>query len=72
MNCREISSRLSLYLDQELDDLDHKRVEKHIQSCPACSRELDTLAKTVRVIKAAAGRGPDDHKEGWEWITRKR
>lgn len=59
MNCREVSSLLSLYLDHELDDLRRKRVDLHAQKCPACSHDLATLAKTVRVIRAAAGLEPD-------------
>ena len=60
MNCRQVSSLLSLYLDHELDDLRRKRVELHLQKCPACSHDLATLAKTVRVIRTAAAPELDD------------
>lgn len=53
MNCRQVSSLLSLYLDDGLDDLRRKRVQLHMKKCPACSHDLATLAKTVRLIRAA-------------------
>ncbi len=59
MNCSEVSSLLSLYLDEEIDDLRCKRVDSHVQKCPACSHDLATLAKTVRVIRFAAEREPE-------------
>lgn len=71
MNCREISLLLSLYLDQELDDLNYKRVEKHIQKCPTCGHDLATLAKTIRVIRTAAEQEPDDFKEVGAWNIKK-
>jgi anti-sigma factor RsiW len=60
MNCSEVSSLLSLYLDEELNDLRRKQVNIHIQKCPACSHDLATLAKTVRAIRATAGWEPEN------------
>jgi predicted anti-sigma-YlaC factor YlaD len=60
MNCSQASSLLSLYLDDELDDLSRKRVDLHVQRCPVCSHDLATLAKTVRVLRFAADRKPEN------------
>jgi anti-sigma factor RsiW len=60
MNCSEVSSLLSLYLDEELDDLRRKQMDIHVQKCPACSHGLAMLAKTVRAIRATAGWEPEN------------
>ena len=41
MNHNEIKNLLSAYHDGELTGKKKKEVEKHIQSCPECQKELD-------------------------------
>ena len=51
MNCAEVSSVLSAYLDGELDALRSREVEAHLQECTACARrwsDLEALRESLR------------------------
>jgi anti-sigma factor RsiW len=47
MNCKEILSALSDYIDGELEDRLCAEIEAHMQNCPDCQVLVDTLRKTV-------------------------
>ena len=47
--CEEILELLSLYIDNELDDVTAKAVEKHIESCSSCRSELEQLREIVKM-----------------------
>ena len=40
--------RLSAYLDGELNPPEHEAVEHHLETCPACQWELETLSQTIQ------------------------
>ena len=40
--------RLSAYLDGELAPREHEAIKHHLETCPACQWELETLSQTVR------------------------
>lgn len=46
--CRSVKRDLVAFLYDELDGAERKRVERHLDSCAACRRELAGLEKTVR------------------------
>jgi len=48
MDCETAKGLLGSYYDGELDPADRKLVAEHVESCSACSRELDWLAKLDR------------------------
>lgn len=48
MDCETAKGLLSSYYDGELDPAAHNRVAEHVESCSACSRELEWLAKLDR------------------------
>lgn len=50
MDCKEIRSLLSEYLDECLDKDYQTLVEKHLKTCPLCRRELESLRKTVSLV----------------------
>lgn len=52
MKCYGVTAIINRYLDDELDEISRQRVEQHLGQCDACERELTTLIKTVRVIRA--------------------
>ncbi len=58
MKCEQVQSLLSQYLDNELDELRRKKIDRHLQTCVSCSRELTSLAKTVRVLHAVSDLNP--------------
>ena len=40
--------RLSAYLDGELTPREHEAIEHHLETCPACQWELETLGQTIQ------------------------
>lgn len=43
MNCIEVRSRLSDYIDNDLPADERKEVEQHLEECPGCRVELNSL-----------------------------
>lgn len=50
--CSAVEEWLSAYLDGELDARRRAEVQAHLDSCPACRRELDTLRSSARLLDA--------------------
>lgn len=50
MSCREAVRRLWRYLDGELDDLDSRRVEEHLEHCVVCCGELEFVGELQHVL----------------------
>lgn len=48
--CRKVQGMLSEYLDNKLDSGRKGIVERHLESCEACAKELDSLRMTVRLL----------------------
>ena len=46
--CPKVQGMLSEYLDNRLGSEDKSLVERHLESCEACSKELEALRMTVR------------------------
>lgn len=54
MDCARVIEKLSAYVDGLLDEQTLELIEKHIRSCDACARELEslrTLVQTAREIE---------------------
>ena len=51
-DCEVISDMLSPYLDGELSELESKRVEKHLHTCPRCQQEFDELQETLNLVQS--------------------
>ncbi len=55
MNCNEIQSLISAYLDGELTAAEEKKVKAHLAECPACQKQLahlSVLHKALRTMEA--------------------
>ncbi len=57
MECRKIISRLSLLLDDMLDNEQSRQLREHIDRCPECRREWDRLVQLQRKLRSL-GRAP--------------
>ena len=53
--CEDIRERLTLYLDNELQDDERLRVEGHVQSCASCKAFVE---KELAFLNAIRGTGP--------------
>lgn len=47
--CEEVLELLSLYIDDELDDVTAKAVEEHVKLCSSCKKELELLREVVKM-----------------------
>ena len=50
-SCRELFSRLSEYLDGELDVSICEQTETHLGECPPCQQFLESLRRTVDWVR---------------------
>ncbi len=51
LSCREILDNLSAYVDAELDPSLCEEIEAHMQGCNPCVAFLNTLKKTVVLVR---------------------
>jgi len=51
--CEAIRDMFQEYHDGELNELDAKRVEKHLQRCRDCWQEFDELQETIMLLQTA-------------------
>lgn len=58
VNCRRVSNLLSAYLDAELTGQEMLEVRAHIDQCPSCRAEHQTLRDTKRLLSSLALRTP--------------
>ena len=54
MNCHEVETWLSAYLDGELDLGRSLEVEGHLAQCESCSRALRRLEEVSALVRTAA------------------
>lgn len=54
MNCGETKELIQLYMDNELDARSTLAVQRHLDSCSACSRQLNILLLQDQTLKQAA------------------
>jgi anti-sigma factor RsiW len=55
VNCRFISSRLSAFVDRELEMWEYVRIESHLAKCARCREELEA----IRLIKQRVASLPE-------------
>lgn len=52
MNCEEVLSQLSDYLDDEAREELCRAIEAHLHACHDCQVEVDTIKKTILLYRA--------------------
>jgi anti-sigma factor RsiW len=50
-DCMKMFSRLSEYIDNELDEVTCQDIEKHMADCKPCQICLETLKRTVALCR---------------------
>ncbi|GEM_PF-2314334 len=63
LNCRKVSGLLSAYLDQELTGDETECVSAHLDVCPLCRSEYDSLKETKRLLASLALQTPREELE---------
>ena len=51
MECRQLLSELSNYIDHEIDPAICDKIEKHIDRCSPCQVFIETLRDTLKIFK---------------------
>jgi anti-sigma factor RsiW len=59
--CVEIVRSLGAYVDDELRGAERLKVSEHLEGCPECSRELESLSKIGQVLRLGAKGANVDH-----------
>jgi hypothetical protein len=52
MNCEEVQTRISEYLERSLDAISMKSIEVHLSSCSRCRVDADGLANCIQEVAA--------------------
>jgi anti-sigma factor RsiW len=53
MNCSDVRGLAGNYIDDELPDEVHDRIQRHLLKCAGCQREVSTLGGAVRALRTA-------------------
>ena len=51
MKCTKVETRLERYFDGELRESTARRIEKHLDSCPACNKQFQELAQLQSLLQ---------------------
>jgi len=54
MNCDQAKSLLGAHVDGELDAVNDREVQQHLQACPKCARDVEQLRALRGLLKQAA------------------
>jgi hypothetical protein len=58
LRCREVRPYLSAYIDGELDERLQERIEAHLASCDACSRQVESYLAIDGLVSALPASSP--------------
>lgn len=62
--CKKHFERISEFLDGELEEPLCEEIQKHLETCPECRRCVESLKRTVDVLKRTPREAiPEDTKE---------
>jgi len=56
VDCAEVFRLLSDYVDDDLRRAVCLEIEKHLENCPDCTLQVDSVKKTIRVYREASSR----------------
>jgi hypothetical protein len=51
MLCKDIEHKLSAYLEDALSPQEKTLIEEHLASCPQCSKSIESLKKTEKLVR---------------------
>jgi predicted anti-sigma-YlaC factor YlaD len=63
MSCKKFRILLSAYLDQEITQDEEKKLLEHLETCSACTRELEYLKQTKRIFLLKGKKEPQEFFE---------
>lgn len=63
MNCGKVQNLLSCYIDRELPGMDMLSIQRHLDVCPECQQEYQTLLQVKRLLSEMPTVTPSDTLE---------
>lgn len=51
LTCKEIAKYICAELDEHLDSPKCRAIKKHLETCPNCTANLDSLKKTLKLYR---------------------
>lgn len=51
MRCRDVSGKLSAFLDEELSAWEYREVARHLEACTSCRMEYEKLSAVRRAVR---------------------
>ena len=54
LRCSEVAKYVCENLDEQLNSRKCRAIKKHLQTCPKCTKQLDSLKKTVSLFRNCA------------------
>lgn len=60
MNCKEVSSLLSEYIDNELDEKTNNEVKNHLLICSSCRKEMEDFMDIKKALRSMANEEPSE------------
>jgi hypothetical protein len=65
LRCNEVAKYVCENLDEHLNSRRCREIKKHLQACPKCTKQLDSLKKTVFLYRNCPTPGISDktHKK---------
>jgi anti-sigma factor RsiW len=52
-SCHELLGAMGVYIDGEAASDVCAQIEAHLEACPDCRLEVETLRKTIRIVRGA-------------------
>ncbi len=56
VGCDDVFRMLSDYVDEDLKQAVCLEIEKHLEGCPDCTLQVDSVKQTIRVYREASSR----------------
>jgi len=53
ISCREVVELVTAYLDGALSEIEHARMDAHLQGCPHCTEYVEQIRATARIAAVA-------------------
>lgn len=60
MNCKEVSSLLSEYIDNELDEKTNNEIRNHLLICSSCREEMEDFMAIKNALRNMSNEEPSD------------
>jgi anti-sigma factor RsiW len=58
MDCQHVTDRMSAFLDRELPNQEHVEIRRHLDACPRCAADCESLSRAWEQVSAVPRAAP--------------